>query len=371
MRLSPKGRSFMQKEELSHVVVGKHVDENGRYIVYKDPAGFPTIGIGHLVKRGEDFSAGLSEAEKDELYDKDIEKYVEGVNQTITAPMTQDQFDMMVSLCFNIGTEGFKHSSVARLFNAGNIEGAAEAFLLWKNAGGKPILLGRRQREKAIFLTKEQGEPAMSEPVQEKNSGISEETRAKAFSVVSTVAGFLNPALGVAMSVAPQLIRMFGSKDSAMTERNAQAAQVVGDVMKAVTKQDTYEAAANVLQDDPAVQEEFRKQISLSSGQIISMMEAEDKSRNAATERVVRLGSNPAAAKIFKTVTTMQFALTVSVLLGVVALLAALVYKSMDGDIPSWAVGLANSLLVVVALEWRNIIHAVVGQDSKEPTKAE
>jgi lysozyme len=56
----------------------------------------------------------------------------------------------MVSLCFNIGVNGFAGSSVARDLNAGNVQAAADAFLLWDHP---EELLGRRKVERAQFLS--------------------------------------------------------------------------------------------------------------------------------------------------------------------------------------------------------------------------
>ena len=65
--------------------------------------------------------------------------------------LNQNQFDALVSLVFNIGTGAFARSTLLKRLNVGDYNGAAEAFLMWRNAGGKPILLNRRKREKALF----------------------------------------------------------------------------------------------------------------------------------------------------------------------------------------------------------------------------
>src|SRR5690606_8536313 len=71
----------------------------------------------------------------------------------------QNQFDAMVSLSFNIGAGGFKNSSVVRRLKAGDVDGAADAFLLWNKGtvNGKKVaingLTNRRKAERALFLT--------------------------------------------------------------------------------------------------------------------------------------------------------------------------------------------------------------------------
>ena len=378
MKTSPSGIKFLEREELSRPVVGKHITKDGRWIVYPDPRGLPTIGYGHLVKPNEDFSAGLTQDEVDTLFDTDLDRFERCIAGHVTWPsMTQNQFDAMLSLAYNIGEAGFSHSSVLRYLNAGNVAQAADAFLLWKNAGGKPILLARRQRERTLFLApdtqpREENAPRIdteaSMPEEnEVKSRISDETRSNAYAAVSSIAGFLNPAIGIAMQVAPSLIRLFGSKDSAIAERNAAAAEKVGEIMKSVTDKPTYEQAAQALQDSPDLQTQFRAHVRANADDIEALMVAEDVSRGAATDRVVKLASSPAAVDIFNTVTKMQFSLTAAVLLGVVVMIGVLTFKSANGDIPGWAVGMANALLVAVALEWRNIIHSVVGKDAETP----
>jgi len=60
-----------------------------------------------------------------------------------------------ISLAYNIGTSAYCRSTVARRFNAGDIMGGCEAFLMWRFAGGKEVrgLLNRRRDERRICLT--------------------------------------------------------------------------------------------------------------------------------------------------------------------------------------------------------------------------
>ena len=66
-----------------------------------------------------------------DLFKTDLRQYVAEVNRAVKVDCTQNQFDAMVSLCFNIGVGGFAGSSVVRDLNEGNVERAAQAFLLW------------------------------------------------------------------------------------------------------------------------------------------------------------------------------------------------------------------------------------------------
>jgi lysozyme len=146
MKTSTKGKSDLAKEE------------GTKTKAYLDSVGVWTVGTGHTSAAGPPkVTEGLviTKAEAMDIFTRDLAKYEAAVNKAITEPMTQNQFDAMVSLCYNVGPTGFAHSSIVSKFNAGDIEGAADAFLLYKRAGNKPnILLARRKRERAIFLGK-------------------------------------------------------------------------------------------------------------------------------------------------------------------------------------------------------------------------
>jgi lysozyme len=77
----------------------------------------------------------------------------------LTRPATLHQSAAMLSLTYNIGAANFKSSSVLRKFNAGDIPGAADAFLMWDKGtvnGQKVVIPGlhnRRVEERTIFLT--------------------------------------------------------------------------------------------------------------------------------------------------------------------------------------------------------------------------
>ncbi|MEO1303332.1 MAG: lysozyme [Pseudomonadota bacterium] len=120
---------------------------NGRWIV----------GYGH-VRRARD-GVSLSEPEAEAIlreYDlPPVERYV---THCVLAPMSQNEFDALVSLAFNIGAKAFASSDVVAGINGGNRLDAANSFDLWRRAkiGGRiqivDALVRRRAAEKALFL---------------------------------------------------------------------------------------------------------------------------------------------------------------------------------------------------------------------------
>jgi lysozyme len=131
--------------------------EGVRNDVYRDSAGYLTVGVGHLVKPGESYKLGqrISDEEVDRLLREDVDEFETLINTYVKVSLSQNQFDALVSLAYNIGPGGFRKSSVLRYLNLGQFEAAANAFLVWNKAGGKVSkgLVNRRAEEKQSFLS--------------------------------------------------------------------------------------------------------------------------------------------------------------------------------------------------------------------------
>jgi lysozyme len=144
--------------------------EGNRLEAYKDLVGVWTIGYGHTSMAGApkvEPGMKITQAEAEDILIRDLVKYETGVSKALTKVPTQNQFDAMVSLCYNIGPAAFAKSSIVRHFNAGNVEAAANSFLLWKKAGGKVIqgLVNRRSAERELFLSKSEPAPPPLAPI--------------------------------------------------------------------------------------------------------------------------------------------------------------------------------------------------------------
>jgi len=118
---------------------------------YSDFKGY-SIGYGHLMRAGENLS-NISEEEASELLAGDVAWAERAVAAAVAVPITQNQFDALVSLAFNIGEGAFKRSTLVRLLNDGDYIGAAEQFDRWNKAGGQVnrALVQRRATERALF----------------------------------------------------------------------------------------------------------------------------------------------------------------------------------------------------------------------------
>ena len=66
----------------------------------------------------------------------------------------QHQFDAMVDFTFNVGCSAFRHSTLLKKVNAGDMWGASNEFMKWVYVGKKkvPGLVRRRTAERNLFL---------------------------------------------------------------------------------------------------------------------------------------------------------------------------------------------------------------------------
>jgi lysozyme len=127
---------------------------------YLCPAGVPTIGWGHT---GKDVKLGsrVTVKEAEELLRLDIADFEEDVNNLVKVPLTQNQFDALVSFAFNCGSdidadniaEGLGDSTLLKKLNGKDYVGAASEFIKWVRAGGRVLagLVRRRKAEHSLF----------------------------------------------------------------------------------------------------------------------------------------------------------------------------------------------------------------------------
>ncbi len=159
MKISNRGLCWLKDTE------SKVLDTHGRHIIYDDKTGKPisanaplpkgaTIGYGHLIKPGEDFRNGISESKATELLRADIATAERAVRNNIRVPLTQNQFDALISLAYNIGTTNFANSTVVKYINNPKFRSSTypnleSAWKTWNRSQGKISngLINRRQNE--------------------------------------------------------------------------------------------------------------------------------------------------------------------------------------------------------------------------------
>ncbi|MBQ7409233.1 MAG: glycoside hydrolase family protein [Alphaproteobacteria bacterium] len=162
MKMSDNGINMLKRLE-GCVKIGN------RHVIYDDKTGKPvdvnkplpsgaTIGYGHLIKPNEDFRNGISESKATELLRADITNAERAVRDNITVPLSQNQFDALTSLAYNIGSKNFADSSVVKYINNPNFHSSGypnleSAWKTWNKSGGHVMtgLSNRRNQEWNMF----------------------------------------------------------------------------------------------------------------------------------------------------------------------------------------------------------------------------
>lgn len=126
--------------------------------VYRDIAGLPTIGIGHLIKRGESFTTITKEQALD-LLANDVKLCEDAIKKNIKVSLNQNQFDALVSWSFNCGVGVLQTSTLSKRLNDGFYQEVPQHLLDWCKAtiDGKVTinqgLYNRRKSEGDLWST--------------------------------------------------------------------------------------------------------------------------------------------------------------------------------------------------------------------------
>lgn len=123
--------------------------------IYLDAAGLPTIGYGHLLRPGEAemFIGGIFEAAGEALLIKDVAIAERAVLRLIKVPLTDGQFDALVSFTFNLGGGALQRSTLRRKVNREEHDEVPAEFMRWVWAGGRKLrgLVRRRAAEAGLY----------------------------------------------------------------------------------------------------------------------------------------------------------------------------------------------------------------------------
>jgi lysozyme len=123
--------------------------EGVRLKAYRDVKGIWTVGVGHT---GPEVVEGLviNQLQAMSLLHHDVITAEECINKNVKVPLTENQFDALVSFVFNVGVGAFTRSTMLRKLNVGDYEGCAKEFDKWHI----PIqITSRRDSERDQFLS--------------------------------------------------------------------------------------------------------------------------------------------------------------------------------------------------------------------------
>lgn len=129
---------------------------DGNAAAYLDPVLIPTIGWGTIqYPDGKKVIMGDIRTRKqcEQYLQHEIDGKAAAVDKLVTVDITQSMYDALVSFAYNVGVGALGESTLLRLLNTKDYEGAAAQFPRWVKAGGKtlPGLVRRRDAEQALF----------------------------------------------------------------------------------------------------------------------------------------------------------------------------------------------------------------------------
>lgn len=169
-----------------------------------------TIGYGHY---GVDVYEGMKITEQQavDMLRADLIRYEDGVNESVSVKLGQNQFDALVSFAYNCGVGALKGSYLLNLVNMGKFSEACEEWILWNKSGGK-VLLGLTNRRKAeVALFKKDIEEYV---VVDANGWISESGQFKLTKDIYLRKGATTEALVIALLPKGSLVRYDAFKHS-------------------------------------------------------------------------------------------------------------------------------------------------------------
>lgn len=168
MKTSAKGRKLIAQRE------------GNKLVAYIDTVGVWTIGVGHTAAAGAPApkrGMRITAAESDAILARDLVDVEAAVNSSVKVKLSQDQFDAIVSMVFNIGAGAWRKSTCLRRLNAGDYAGCARAMMMWNKP---PEITGRRRGEMVQFIGTAPAMPVtlMSRPEMEEDVSADEPAEA-------------------------------------------------------------------------------------------------------------------------------------------------------------------------------------------------
>lgn len=127
---------------------------------YLCPARIPTIGYGNTYypdgKRVTLLDKEITKEQAFEMFKEVADRFAKRVNSLVTKPLTQNQFNALVSFAYNVGTGNFSSSTLLKKINVNpNDLSIKSEFMRWNKAGGKVLtgLTNRRNEEATLYFS--------------------------------------------------------------------------------------------------------------------------------------------------------------------------------------------------------------------------
>lgn len=139
--------------QISNSGLQKIIQREGVFLhAYKDTVGVWTIGTGHTTAAGPPRvtpTLTITKQQNDQILLNDLKPIEAQAAKYIKVPVTQNQYDAIISIVFNVGPKFWSGTAIRKL-NQKDYKGAADAIMLWNKP---PEIIGRRKSEQVQFLT--------------------------------------------------------------------------------------------------------------------------------------------------------------------------------------------------------------------------
>jgi lysozyme len=132
--------------------------ESIKLVAYRCPGGVVTIGMGSTryddgrrVKMGDKISLDYAKI----LYEKEVDRIREEINDLVTSDLNKNQEDALISFVYNVGITEFKSSTLLEKINKDpNSKSIKREFMKWTNSDGKRLkgLVRRRKAEVELYF---------------------------------------------------------------------------------------------------------------------------------------------------------------------------------------------------------------------------
>jgi len=163
----PRQKNTIQIQELPSFFPTQNFikrEENLELTAYICPAGYATVGWGHVLEPRDGLKLGdtIMEDEALRFLESDVIKAYQALFRLVHAPLTDNQQTALVSFIFNLGDGRFQASTLRQKLNRKEFDAAAQEFGRWVYArhptqGMVKLkgLMSRRRREAMLFLGQE------------------------------------------------------------------------------------------------------------------------------------------------------------------------------------------------------------------------
>lgn len=121
--------------------------------VYRCPAGYPTIGYGHVVHPSDVILQPMDRKTAEQVLRADLQLVAQAVQRLIPIPLLQHQFDALCSFTYNLGAGSLQRSRLRQCMLRADVMEASAEFGRWVYVNGRksPGLIARRKAEAALF----------------------------------------------------------------------------------------------------------------------------------------------------------------------------------------------------------------------------